>query len=190
MGTAFASMVMGALLVFTAFDEQQNVLVEAIHGSVERIKADTESQLAPEGELETQSALDEHFQRLLENSDKLRRHFTQQIEDHPDQKRHLKRLVEQNESVRSQMETLRATVARPDSNSNETVRTAEALLEQMPLLKQQSPKTLLRLRIVEISVPLALSIVSILLTLRYPLTEQRCYEIKEALRRRHEGVAT
>ena len=41
--------------------------------------------------------------------------------------------------------------------------------------------TLFRLRLVEIGLPLALSIVSILLTLRYPLTEARCYEIKEAL---------
>ena len=40
----------------------------------------------------------------------------------------------------------------------------------------------------EIAVPLALSIVSILLTLRYPLTEARCYEIKEALKQRRAGL--
>ena len=39
------------------------------------------------------------------------------------------------------------------------------------------------MRLVEIGLPLALSCVSILLTLRYPLTEARCYEIKEALKR-------
>jgi GPH family glycoside/pentoside/hexuronide:cation symporter len=40
------------------------------------------------------------------------------------------------------------------------------------------------LRLVEIGLPLALSVVSIFLTLRYPLTEARCYEIKEALKQR------
>jgi Na+/melibiose symporter-like transporter len=43
---------------------------------------------------------------------------------------------------------------------------------------------------VEIGLPLVLSVVSILLTLRYPLTETRCYEIKEALEKRRAGQAT
>jgi Na+/melibiose symporter-like transporter len=41
------------------------------------------------------------------------------------------------------------------------------------------------LRFVEIGLPLALSCVSILLTLRYPLTEARWREIKETLDKRH-----
>jgi GPH family glycoside/pentoside/hexuronide:cation symporter len=185
MGTAFASLVMGALLVFTAFDEQQNVAVEAMHGSIERIKAEVETSRTPDQQVETQATLDQHFQRLIENSDKLRQHFVQQIEEHPDQTQHLGSLVEQNESVRSKVEALRATASGPEINMNEIARAAESLLGRMPLLKQQSPKTLLRLRVIEITVPLALSIVSILLTLRYPLTEARCYEIKEALKQRH-----
>ncbi len=49
----------------------------------------------------------------------------------------------------------------------------------------QPPKTLFRLRVVEIGLPLAMSCISILLTLRYPLTEARWREIKEALDKRH-----
>ena len=45
----------------------------------------------------------------------------------------------------------------------------------------QAPRTLLWLRIIEIGLPLVLSIISISLTLRYPLTEARCYEIKAQL---------
>jgi Na+/melibiose symporter-like transporter len=70
------------------------------------------------------------------------------------------------------------------------VREADALLKQTTLLKEQTPKTLFRLRLVEIGLPLVLSFVSILLTLRYPLTEARCYEIKEALKKRHAELAT
>ena len=52
------------------------------------------------------------------------------------------------------------------------------------------PQTLFRLRLVEIGLPLALSIVSIFLTLRYPLTEARCYEIKAALQARHAQLSS
>jgi Na+/melibiose symporter-like transporter len=43
---------------------------------------------------------------------------------------------------------------------------------------------------VEIGLPLAMSIVSIVLTLLYPLTEERCYEIKAALEKRRAAQAT
>ncbi len=42
MGTALASAVMGALLVFTAFDEQQNVKVDALVGDIAVMKADAD----------------------------------------------------------------------------------------------------------------------------------------------------
>jgi Na+/melibiose symporter-like transporter len=43
--------------------------------------------------------------------------------------------------------------------------------------------------LVEIGLPLVLSCVSILLTLRYPLTEARWHEIKAALDKRHAELA-
>jgi Na+/melibiose symporter-like transporter len=46
------------------------------------------------------------------------------------------------------------------------------------------------LRIIEIGLPLVLSAISILLTLRYPLTEERCYEIKALLEARKQDEAT
>ena len=66
----------------------------------------------------------------------------------------------------------------------------DEILQQTTQLKKQAPQTLFRLRLVEIGLPLLLSIVSILLTLRYPLTEARCYDIKEALKKRHAELAT
>ena len=55
----------------------------------------------------------------------------------------------------------------------------------MPLTKQ-TPYTLLMMRVVEIGLPLLLSIFSIFFLLRYSLTEKRSHEIKELLKKRNE----
>ena len=52
-------------------------------------------------------------------------------------------------------------------------------------LTQQSPYTLLMMRVVEIGLPLLLSIFSVFFVLRYSLTEKRSHEIKELLRQRN-----
>jgi len=52
-------------------------------------------------------------------------------------------------------------------------------------LTQQSPYTLLMMRVVEIGLPLLLSIFSIFFILRYSLTEKRSHEIKGLLKQRN-----
>jgi GPH family glycoside/pentoside/hexuronide:cation symporter len=52
-------------------------------------------------------------------------------------------------------------------------------------IKKQAPYTLLMMRIVEIGLPLFLSIFSVFFVLRYTLTEKRSHEIKELLRIRN-----
>jgi hypothetical protein len=54
----------------------------------------------------------------------------------------------------------------------------------VPLTKQ-TPYTLLMMRIVEIGLPLLLSIFSVFFVLRYSLTEKRSHEIKELIRQRN-----
>jgi len=54
-------------------------------------------------------------------------------------------------------------------------------------LKVQSPYTLLMMRVVEIGLPMLLSIFSILFVLRYSLTEKRSLEIKNLLKQRNAG---
>ena len=58
----------------------------------------------------------------------------------------------------------------------------------MPLT-QQTPYTLLMMRIVEIGLPFLLSLLAIFLVLKYSLTEKRSYEIKEILRQRNAELA-
>jgi len=52
-------------------------------------------------------------------------------------------------------------------------------------LTQQTPYTLLMMRVVEIGLPLLLSLFSIFFVMRYSLTEKRSHEIKELLRQRN-----
>jgi GPH family glycoside/pentoside/hexuronide:cation symporter len=52
-------------------------------------------------------------------------------------------------------------------------------------LTKQSPYTLLMMRVVEIGLPLLLSIFSIFFILRYSLTEKRSHEIKELIKQRN-----
>ena len=53
----------------------------------------------------------------------------------------------------------------------------------------QSPYTLLMMRVVEIGLPLLLSIFSIFFVLRYTLTEKRSHEIKDLLKQRNMEVS-
>ena len=52
-------------------------------------------------------------------------------------------------------------------------------------LTQQTPYTLLMMRVVEIGLPLLLSIFSIFFVMKYSLTEKRSHEIKDLLRQRN-----
>jgi glycoside/pentoside/hexuronide:cation symporter, GPH family len=191
MGTAFASFVTGALLVFTSFDERQNVTVDTLSGNIVVIKAETERWLTQEVEAEARIAkFVQEIDNMITNADKLRAHFAQRIEDHPDQADHISPLIEHVDAISSKAKDLRARSASAVATPQDLVNEIDELLQQTNQLKQQAPQTLFRLRLVEIGLPLLLSIVSILLTLRYPLTETRCYEIKEALKKRHAELAT
>ncbi len=217
MGTAFASFVTGALLVFTTFDEQQNVYVDALRSDITAIKSEAEKWSAQQVNLKAQTAkLDEQLKHLIIQADKLRKHFDERLETTADeaepagpanemsriwrrfnvwvkdprgQARHVRLLIERTNTIRSKAEALKERTADLVDVPKDVVHEADSLLDQTSLLKKQTPTTLFRLRLVEIGLPLVLSVVSIVLTLRYPLTEARCYEIKEALKERHAGYA-
>ncbi len=191
MGSAFASFVTGALLVFTGFDERQNVSVDALRGNVASIQSMAHEPPTEGAEAATRtSKFVEQLESAIQNAELLRRHFDERIEKNPDQAEHLHRLIERTNSIRAKVAVLRASAGRMFVTPADVDREVDELLQQTTLLKKQTPTTLFRLRFVEIGLPLVLSCVSILLTLRYPLTEARCYEISEALKKRHAERAT
>jgi len=94
-------------------------------------------------------------------------------------KEHYKRLIREVSGVNNRLENLNTTLS-PDALDKE-LSTIESNI--MPLT-QQTPYTLLMMRVVEIGLPLLLSIFSIFFVLRYSLTEKRSHEIKELLKQR------
>ncbi len=65
----------------------------------------------------------------------------------------------------------------------------EEISLKIPSIKRQSPYTLLMMRIVEIGLPVIMSILSLLLLLSYKLTENRLQEIKVELTNRNKQLA-
>lgn len=185
MGTAFASFVTGALLVSTSFDEKQNVIVDDLRGSLAVVKAEAEQWDDEVVDADPQEQLNKQLSIAQNKVRTLSEHFQQRIEQLPEYAKHTQRLLTQLTVVQESVGRLEKIKPTQATMPEQIIELADQAIEQTTLLKQQAPATLFRLRLVEIGLPLVLSIVSILLTLRYPLTESRCYEIKAALKKRH-----
>ena len=94
-------------------------------------------------------------------------------------KEHYKKLMEEVTGVNNRLVNLN-TKSSPDSLEKEL----GSIESSIRPLTQQTPYTLLMMRVVEIGIPLLLSIFSIFFVLRYSLTEKRSHEIKELLKKR------
>jgi GPH family glycoside/pentoside/hexuronide:cation symporter len=185
-GSAFASFVMGALLVYTGFDERQNVTVDALQGNLALIESQAQK-WAKTGTIPADriSTVDEQIGRALANHETVRRHLDERAQSDPDQSEYFAALIARTDAIRARVDALRERAANSASAPEEVVEEAQALFDETQLLKRQPPKTLFRLRLVEIGLPLLMSCISIVLTLSYPLTEERWREIKSALDKRH-----
>jgi GPH family glycoside/pentoside/hexuronide:cation symporter len=162
-----------------------------LSGSIAAIKSDAEQLLTLGPKADGAGArIAENVERLAEISEKLRSHLRERFENSPDHAEHIAGLQERADVIRSKAEELRERRANLLAAPQDLVHEAKTLQQRMTLLRKQTPTTLFRLRLFEISVPIVLSVVSIFLTLRYPLTEARCYEIKEALQARHAKQAS
>jgi hypothetical protein len=126
----------------------------------------------------------QHFADFHVNMEKLDAHLSAHVQLNPGQADHSHELLAHLAAVRSAVKERQARLAELVNAPTELIEATDHLLQQMNALKRQSPRTLFRLRLVEIGVPLLLSIISIALTLHYPLTEARCREIEQALKKR------
>lgn len=193
MGTAFASFVTGVLLVYTQFDETQNVQADKLRGAIQVAQAEAK-QWSEEDESisqeEQRKILAEQLETATRALQKLESHFQDQPQSNSRSQADRQLLLEQLEETRQGINGFTPEDGQGLLSPQELQSRAESALKVSLPLKKQSPTTLLRLRVVEIGLPLVLSIVSIWLTLKYPLTEERCYEIKsllEARRKTNEG---
>lgn len=273
MGTALASFVAGALIVFTMFDETQVTKVDGIQGSVKEMRAEVQSIQADStykfvdneifekinsrynkaldeskkyqiylnkeeekweklgSELVTQSqrqksivlekaiskidsttlelekikdevirikneedsanaqvvyndlkslALQVKLEKAKFDAFQLRMHLETKANKTKNSKQHYKELIENIEWVNETLTNI---------NTSEQLSSIDDKLKDVESrivpLKKQTPYTLLMMRIVEIGLPILLSLFSLFFVLKYSLTEKRSHEIKELIRLRN-----
>jgi GPH family glycoside/pentoside/hexuronide:cation symporter len=175
MGNAMASFGMGVLLMYTGFDGKQNTAADALRGNIETISSEAEEwKLKDVDTSQRMVALHKQIDSGVSNTDKLRDHFESRG----------KPMSEESEAIRIALEALRDRSSILTANQDQLIREANSILELTVPLKQQTPSTLYRLRLFEIGLPLVLCIFTMMLAVGYPLTEERCYEIKAALEQR------
>lgn len=173
LGTALASFVAGSLIVLTMFDQIQVTRVDALEGSVREINA--ELQAWKEGKPATAN-MEELLTEARNRSAELRAHLETRAEKNPKSQEHYLALLENVKIAEDHLTNLDATL--DPEIFEQGIRAVDAKI--VPL-KLQSPLTLLRMRMVEIGLPIFLSLFSVFFILRYALTEERSLEIKELL---------
>ncbi len=265
MGTALASFVAGALIVFTMFDQTQVTRVDAIEGSIRemrnevqilkgadvvsngktieypvletrtaaaleearvylvylerevaRIQVDSETQryrveffnkairdmqatisglervmekiLVSDSQTKTKNLSEEATDLSLTvkqikaevNAFHLEAHLKNRAKESDKSEEHYRVLLEKTAAMRSDLSTM---------NTSLSLQFLEKELldmeDRIVPLKRQSSYTLLMMRIVEIGLPIILSLFSLFFVMRYSLTEERLQEIKMLLRARN-----
>lgn len=182
MGTALASLISGALIVLTMFDETQVTKVDKLHGDVRDMRAtvmESRSHAHPHQRASLQ--LSASLEHARADAADLGSYFDRKIsaKDAPRNSEHYRALARSSDEIRSQLSSMSAQA--PDALPAQLA-SIEATLKQ---LTRQPPFTLLLMRAVEIGLPLLACLLALLFVRRYALTETRSREIKEQLARRH-----
>jgi GPH family glycoside/pentoside/hexuronide:cation symporter len=177
-GTTFASFVTGLLILVTQFDETQVTRVDGLSGSLKALQTLTQ-QANPEQELRDKLA-----QALIE-AEKLNQHLQSRLEKFPDATAHNQQLTDTASAIHQQLQELDRQIHALASSPVLLDEKTSTLLNQTVTLTLQTPATLFWMRVIEISLPLLLCIVSILFLLPYSLTEEHSQEIKRALEQRN-----
>ncbi len=116
------------------------------------------------------------------NSFELMSHLKARSMEHKNSANHYQEIIQNITTVNNRIATLNA--ASSPAILDEELKTIA--MDMVPLTKQ-APYTLLMMRVVEIGLPVLLSIFSIFFLLRYSLTEKRSHEIKDLLKHRNEA---
>lgn len=177
LGTALASFVAGALIVFTMFDETQVTKVDALQGSLRVVKKEVESQ--KEGN-KTTANLADLLNDAKEKSTYLISHLEEEEQKDNRNASHYDTLINTAHVIDSRLNNLNPDLS-PEVLDKKLADIEKATVE----LTHQSPYTLLMMRVVEIGLPVLLSLFSIFFVFRYSLTEKRSHEIKELLKQRN-----
>ena len=187
MGTAFASFITGLLIVFTQFDEVQIKRSDTLMTSIKELRAIAVlEQKSGDKELikiQLQQAID----KALDECKKAHSYFLSQSANSTDKANHIQTLIEISKKTESQLEIINTNQpALINIPAPPLIDKIDAIAKHSSQLSQQAPYTLFWMRAVEIGLPLLLSLISIFFVSRYSLSEDRCYEIKQALKERND----
>ena len=98
---------------------------------------------------------------------------------------HIQMLLDRTENLYEMTLTLSQSLAVRTTEAEHIESELQALEILARPIMRQSPRTLLLMRVAEIGLPLILCLCSAMFALIYPLTDRRCYQIKDALERRN-----
>jgi GPH family glycoside/pentoside/hexuronide:cation symporter len=182
MGTALASFVTGVLIVFTMFDETQVTKVDALQGSIREFRSEVQSRKAGNPGV---GNLEELLAKSRKRSAELMAHLDIKARETEKSKVHYQSIMQKIGVVNNRLANMSAA-----SSLDLMDQELGAIEKEIVPLTQQSPYTLLMMRVVEIGLPLLLCLFSIFFVFRYSLTEKRCHEIKDLLRQRNQNLTT
>lgn len=190
MGNSLASLGMGILLVYTGFQAQQNIAADALRGSIEAIGA--QAQEWQQNVVSTSDRIEQlhkHVDEGIKNADKLGDYFASKLKPPMERSGAAEQMRDALQAIRKELASLRERSESLVADPEQLLAEAEGILDRTVPLSRQPASTLFRLRLFEIGLPLLLCVLSLLLAAGYPLTEERCYEIKAALERRRGELA-
>ncbi|MCE1202688.1 MAG: MFS transporter [Bacteroidia bacterium] len=173
MGTALASFVAGALIVLTAFDETQVTRVDALQGSIREMQVALENQSNGKAATVNMAYM---IAKANTKAEELQLHLDEKV------KKSGKERAAHYLALSQSLADLKQKLALLEHADNAgALAIISSTTPYLHSLKQQSHFTMLMMRVVEIGIPLLLSLFSIFFILRYTLTEKRSHEIKELL---------
>jgi glycoside/pentoside/hexuronide:cation symporter, GPH family len=124
--------------------------------------------------------LQQNLEKARLNSFELLAHLEGKSLETKRSKEHYIKIIQNSKGVDKRLASISTDI--PLDQLDKDLSTIETEIVQ---LTQQSPYTLLMMRVVEIGLPLLLSIFSVFFILRYSLTEKRSHEIKDLLKQRN-----
>jgi len=184
MGSALASLISGALIVLTMFDETQVTRVDRLQGDVRDMRAKVAALRAHEsphsGADSSRTLLTDALERAKLDGAELLTYLQTKSRADSKSAEHYRALSRTTEEIGAELASVSAT---PQWGAHDTkLAKVEATLVQ---LTRQPPYTLFMMRVVEIGLPLLACCFSLFFVLGYALTEARNQEIKELLAQRH-----
>jgi cell division protein FtsB len=126
--------------------------------------------------------LQTRLEKARMNSFELMAHLQSQSRKHKDSLAHYEEITRNMTTVDDRIASLKA------ASSLEALEQAlTAITNDIVPLTKQTPFTLLMMRVVEIGLPVLLSLVSLYFLFQYSLTEKLSHEIKDLLKQRNEA---